>query len=78
MLLGILFATSKQYSDKLSVDVSRGTSGNIKEGKYNGVIKKGYYVDKNTWHFIPDATTGTCSEKQLICDFTKVNQRRNS
>jgi len=54
MLLGILFATSKQYSDKLSVDVSRGTSGNIKEGKYNGVIKKGYYVDKNTWHFIPD------------------------
>jgi DNA invertase Pin-like site-specific DNA recombinase len=55
MLLGILFATSKQYSDKLSVDVSRGTSGNIKEGKYNGVIKKGYYVDKNTWHFIPDS-----------------------
>jgi DNA invertase Pin-like site-specific DNA recombinase len=40
MLLGILFATSKQYSDKLSVDVSRGTSGNIKDGKYNGVVKK--------------------------------------
>jgi DNA invertase Pin-like site-specific DNA recombinase len=54
MLLGILFATSKQYSDKLSVDVSRGTSGNIRDGKYNGVVKKGYYVDKDSGHFIPD------------------------
>jgi DNA invertase Pin-like site-specific DNA recombinase len=54
MLLGILFATSKQYSDKLSVDVSRGTSGNIKDGKYNGVVKKGYYIDKDSGHFIPD------------------------
>ncbi len=54
MLLGILFATSKQYSDKLSVDVKRGTGGNIKEGKYNGVVKKGYYVDSITGYFIPD------------------------
>lgn len=54
MMLGILFATSKQYSDKLSVDVKRGTSGNIKEGKYNGVTKKGYYVDASTGYFIPD------------------------
>ena len=54
MLLGILFATSKQYSDKLSVDVKRGTSGNIKEGKYNGATKKGYYVDVSTGYFIPD------------------------
>lgn len=30
MMLGILFATSKQYSDKLGVDVKRGTDGNIK------------------------------------------------
>ena len=55
MLLGILFATSKQYSDKLSVDVKRGTDGNIKEGKYNGVIKKGYYVDASNGFFIPDS-----------------------
>jgi hypothetical protein len=45
MLLGILFATSKQYSDKLSVDVSRGITGAIRDGKYVGVIKKGYCVD---------------------------------
>ena len=54
MLLGILFATSKQYSDKLSVDVKRGTGGNIREGKYNGVLKKGYYVDAGTGYFLPD------------------------
>lgn len=54
MLLGILFATSKQYSDKLAVDVKRGTDGNIKDGKYNGVVKKGYYVDERTGYFVPD------------------------
>lgn len=54
MLLGILFATSKQYSDKLSVDVSRGITGNIKDGKYTGLSKKGYYADKGTDYFMPD------------------------
>lgn len=54
MLLGILFATSKQYSDKLSVDVSRGITGAIKDGKYVGVVKKGYYVDEGTGYFMPD------------------------
>ncbi len=55
MMLGILFATSKQYSDKLAVDVARGITGNIKDGKYTGAHKKGYYVDKETGYFIPDA-----------------------
>lgn len=54
MMLGILFATSKQYSDKLAVDVKRGTDGNIKDGKYNGVVKKGYYADETTGYFMPD------------------------
>jgi DNA invertase Pin-like site-specific DNA recombinase len=54
MLLGILFATSKQYSDKLAVDVSRGITGNIKDGKYTGAHKKGYYADKSTGYFMPD------------------------
>lgn len=54
MLLGILFATSKQYSDKLAVDVSRGITGNIKDGKYTGLTKKGYYADKSTGYFVPD------------------------
>jgi len=53
MLLGILFATSKQYSDKLAVDVSRGITGAIGDGKYVGQAKRGYYSDKSG-HFIPD------------------------
>lgn len=55
MLLGILFATSKQYSDKLAVDVSRGITGTINDGKYIGQYKKGYYADTTTGYFIPDA-----------------------
>ena len=55
MMLGILFATSKQYSDKLAVDVKRGSDGNIKDGKYNGVVKKGYFVDTTTNLFVPDS-----------------------
>jgi len=55
MMLGILFATSKQYSDNLSVNVSRGIEGNARDGKYNGIIKKGYYVDPLSGHFMPDA-----------------------
>ncbi len=54
MLLGILFATSKQYSDKLSVDVSRGNQGSINRGQYIGVVKKGYYVN-SAGNFVPDA-----------------------
>ncbi len=54
MLLGILFATSKQYSDKLAVDVSRGITGTINDGKYVGQPKKGYYADTTTGYFMPD------------------------
>jgi len=52
MMLGILFATSKQYSDKLAVDVKRGTEGNVKDNKYTGVTKKGYAVKSG--FFMPD------------------------
>lgn len=55
MMLGILFATSKQYSDKLSQDIGRGIDGNAIEGKYNGSVKKGYYADMPSKHFMPDA-----------------------
>lgn len=54
MMLGILFATSKQYSDKLAVDVARGITGAIHEGKYVGLVKKGYYADTESGRFMPD------------------------
>lgn len=66
MLLGILFATSKQYSDKLSVDVSRGITGAIREGKYVGVIKKGYYVDLGTGYFVPDTQNWQLLRKAVL------------
>jgi len=47
MLLGIAFVLSKQYSDKLSVDVKRGMRRRIEEGKYLSQAKHGYYRDKN-------------------------------
>lgn len=76
MLLGILFATSKQYSDKLSVDVKRGNDGNITEGKYNGVIKKGYYVDMETKYFMPDGHNWSLLRKavKMRLDEKKTNQ----
>ncbi len=45
MLLGITFVLSKQYSDQLSENVSRGNKRSIEEGKYVGRAKHGYYKD---------------------------------
>ena len=41
MLLGMAFVLSKQYSDKLSQDVTRGVRNNLKEGK-SPIPKHGY------------------------------------
>jgi DNA invertase Pin-like site-specific DNA recombinase len=45
MLLGILFVMSKEYSDKLSVDVSRGNDEKVRIGKSINKTKHGYYKD---------------------------------
>ncbi len=45
MILGIAFVLSKQYSDKLSQDVSRGVKGNLTEGK-SPIHKHGYRRNK--------------------------------
>lgn len=47
MLLGITFVLSKEYSDKLSDNVSRGNKHSIAEGKHIGKSKHGYYKDVN-------------------------------
>lgn len=53
MLLGMSFVLSKQYSDKLSQDSSRGTYSKLAEGK-TGIEKHGY--DKNdAGYFVPSA-----------------------
>lgn len=45
MLLGITFVLSKQYSDNLSDNVSRGNKRSIEEGKYINRSKHGYFKD---------------------------------
>ncbi len=47
MLLGMAFVLSKQYSDKLSQDVTRGVRRSLKEGKSAGTPKHGYIRDKD-------------------------------
>ncbi len=49
MLLGITFVLSKEYSDKLSENVSRGNNRSIDEGKYINKAKHGYYKDSNQY-----------------------------
>ena len=56
MLLGMSFVLSKQYSDKLSQDVTRGKHSSFAEGKASGMTKHGY--DKNEQdYFIPNSNT---------------------
>ena len=45
MMLGIWFVFSKQYSDKLSEDITRGKKTSVEKGKSQGRYKYGYYRD---------------------------------
>lgn len=54
LLLGISFALSKHYSDKLSEDVSRGIKGNLKDGISGGHYKAGYYRNPESGYYHPD------------------------
>lgn len=54
MLLGIAFVLSKQYSDKLSQDVTRGVRGRHKKG-FAPTPKHGYIKDEHGF-YVPDGT----------------------
>lgn len=45
LLLGITFAMSKEYSDKLSENVNRGNRNSLDDGNYINKTKDGYYKD---------------------------------
>ena len=47
LLLGITFAISKEYSDKLSDNVSRGNKRSVQEGRYINKAIHGYFKDRN-------------------------------
>jgi site-specific DNA recombinase len=63
MLLGISFALSKHYSDKLSTDIRRGLISNLQEGKSAGHYKPGYYRDPNTGFYHRDKKNYDIVEK---------------
>ncbi|MFH1670395.1 MAG: recombinase family protein [Patescibacteria group bacterium] len=57
MMLGILFAISKEYSDKLSEDVSRGVKGAFEAGQSSGTPKWGYLRNSDDGLYEPDPAT---------------------
>lgn len=65
MLLGMAFVLSKQYSDKLSQDVTRGLHRKVEEGRSH-IEKHGYKRDEEGRYF-PDG-----NNHKLICDAWKM------
>lgn len=62
MLLGMAFVLSKQYSDKLSQDVTRGVRKGLSEGKSSGTQKHGYFRDEGQ-RYRPDGANFTLVQK---------------
>jgi len=52
MMLGIWFVFSKQYSDKLSEDITRWNKTTTSKGKSLGKYKYGYYRDEETGYYM--------------------------
>lgn len=72
MLLGMAFVLSKQYSDKLSQDVSRGVKRSLKEGKSSGTPKHGYVRDEDGF-YRPDG-----KNFELICEAWEMRKTGKS
>ncbi len=71
MLLGMAFVLSKQYSDKLSVDVTRGVRRNFAEGK--SATPKHGYIRNEDGRYMPDERTW-----ELICVAWKMRKQGES
>ena len=68
MLLGMSFVLSKQYSDKLSQDVTRGLHASFAEGKASGLTRHGYDTDSHDYYVPNDMfpLLRTAWEKALL------------
>lgn len=71
MLLGMAFVLSKQYSDKLSQDVTRGVRSNLEEGK-SPAPKYGYIRDDEGLYRPDDRN------HELICDAWRMRREGKS
>ncbi len=56
MILGMNFVIAKQYTDKLSEDVSRGVKRSFNQGKSAGQYKAGYIRNERTGYYEIDET----------------------
>ncbi len=76
MMLGISFALSKHYSDKLSADVRRGNMNALKEGKSSGSYKAGYIRDNETGFYHPEPVNFAIMQKawQMRLDGARENK----
>ena len=54
LILNMLFAPSKQYSEHLSESVQRGVDSNLEQGKSDGMPKWGYIRDDVSGYYKPD------------------------
>jgi len=52
-MLGFWFVFSKQYSDKLSEDITRWNETTVKKWKSTGKHKYGYYRDEKDGYYKP-------------------------
>lgn len=50
MLLGMAFVLSKEYSDRLSANVTRGVRRRLNEGKSGGTYKPGYVLNEDIYY----------------------------
>ncbi len=72
MLLGMAFVLSKQYSDSLSQNVTRGVRHNFAEGKASAP-KHGYVRDEKSGLYMPDG-----KNYDLICEAWQMRQEGKS
>lgn len=74
MLLGMAFVLSKQYSDKLSQDVTRGVRGRAEKGK-TPTPKYGYINDEGIYR--PD-NQDECRNFDLMCGAWQMRKKGDS
>lgn len=76
MMLGIAFALSKHYSEKLSTDVKRGLLHGLKEGKSAGQYKPGYNRDSKTGLYHRDETNFPIVEEAWAMKLARTPEQK--
>lgn len=76
MMLGIAFALSKHYSEKLSVDVRRGNMNALKEGKSAGQYKPGYIRDSKSGLYYREENNFPIVEEAWRMKLAKISEEK--